>query len=120
MTEQRAPAEGPREGTLRGWLAKPISRGMWFFTVFCVGLLAAGSLFLYARLGNTTREIQANRIDAIEQLCRQTNANALHIITFVSGTRPRLERRARIVFRTTPNCHTFAVNAVHPPPDQAG
>lgn len=94
---------------MSAWLRKPLPFGMWLATCFVTGLLFAGGLALYEQIGN-------NRVETIEKLCEHDNANAQHNIDFLVidvKSSPRLVAKARLRFRKTPNCHAFAVRAVH-------
>jgi hypothetical protein len=97
---------------MRVWLGKPLPFGMWLATCFVIGLLVAGGYWLYT-------ELKANRVAAIEQLCMHDNANAEHNIDFLRidvRADPSLLAKAQARFKQTPDCHAFAVKAVHARP----
>jgi hypothetical protein len=91
---------------MKAWLRQPLSFGLWLATCAVIGLLFAGGLVLY-------EQIRSNRVETIRKLCEHDNANAQHNIDFLHRVSPDLMPLARQVFKQTPNCHAFAVKAVH-------
>jgi hypothetical protein len=96
---------------MRAWLRQPLSFGLWLATCFAIGLLFAGGYWL-------NRQVSANRVRAIEELCQHDNANAQHNIEFLRALRvsPETLGLARRTFKLTPDCKRFAENTVNEKP----